>query len=639
MNTRPLVALLLATMPFSLQAKETEQAAADSLISPTQVSNLRDVVVTGTRTPADIRHLSQTVTTVGRDVLTEMERPSVLPTLTEQVPGLFITSRGVMGYGVSGGAAGGMNLRGIASGTGQLLVLIDGHPQYQGIFGHSIADAYQTLMTERVEVLRGPASMLYGSNAMGGVVNIVTRGMHTNGVHTEAILGAGSYGTIQAEATNHVRSGRFSSTVSGQYQRSDNHRANMGFEQYGGFVKLGYDLTQHWNLYADASLTHFNASNPGTLASPLNEADQWITRGSATLAIENHYANTSGALSVYDNFGRHKINDGFGPKYNNNVPQTDLFRSKDAVAGVSWYQSARFFEGNRVTVGLDYQHIYGRAYYTNRETGEIVTTPRRLMQSAHAHENEVAAYADFRQDITSWLTLDAGIRFDHHSTAGGEWIPQAGLVVRPMSDATLKLSVSKGFRNPTNREMYIYGTANHDSLYAERMMNYELSWRHRLCNGRFGYGINLYYLKADNLIQTVAGRNINTGELENKGIELEADWRIDRHWQLNTNHSYLDMENPMVAAPTYKGYLGARFSSGAWTANAGLMQLCGLYTAVGADEVKEHATLLNASVGWQMHRNIGLWLRGENLLGQHYEVNLGYPMPKATFMAGVKVTL
>ena len=96
-------------------------------------------------------------------------QPSILPILTQQVPGLFITARGIMGYGVSGGAAGGMSLRGIGSGSGRLMVLIDGHPQYMGLMGHPIADAYQSLMAERVEVLRGPASVLYGSNARGAL--------------------------------------------------------------------------------------------------------------------------------------------------------------------------------------------------------------------------------------------------------------------------------------------------------------------------------------------------------------------------------------------------------------------------------------------------------------------------------------
>ena len=146
---------------------------------------LADVVVTGTRSTADIRHLPMTVSVVDRQKLTENRRTNVLPTLSEQVPGLFVTSRSMMGYAVSDGAAGGISLRGLGSGAGRVMVLIDGHPQYQGIFGHSISDSYQTMLAERVEVLRGPASVLYGSNAMGGVVNIVTRKMADDGSTTD----------------------------------------------------------------------------------------------------------------------------------------------------------------------------------------------------------------------------------------------------------------------------------------------------------------------------------------------------------------------------------------------------------------------------------------------------------------------
>ena len=158
---------------------------------PEEDRTIDEVVVTGTRNQTDIRHLPMTISTINRAKLTESNRTSILPTLTEQVPSLFVTSRGVMGYGVSGGAAGGINLRGISGGSGQLMVLIDGHPQYMGIFGHPIADVYQTLMTDKVEVLRGPASVLYGSNAMGGVINIVTRKLQEDGVKTDANVGNG----------------------------------------------------------------------------------------------------------------------------------------------------------------------------------------------------------------------------------------------------------------------------------------------------------------------------------------------------------------------------------------------------------------------------------------------------------------
>jgi iron complex outermembrane receptor protein len=616
--TRLFIMLVVSATGYSAHA----ESVTDSL-------TLQEVVVTGTRNATDVRHLPMTVTVIGRETLTEQYQANVLPTVMQQVPGLFVTSRSMMGYGVSTGGSGGINLRGISGGAGQLLVLIDGHPQYQGIYGHPISDSYQTLMAERVEVLRGPASVLYGSNAMGGVMNIVTRSMKEDGMKTSVNLGAGSYGTVQAEASNQLRSGKFSSTVSAQYGRTDNHRPRMGFEQYGGYLKLGYDFNDHWNAYIDANITHFNASHPGTTTSPLFDADQWITRGVVSAALENHYGWTSGAVSAYSNFGRHKIDDG---TVDPTKPTARYFRSKDALTGISWYQSAQLFEGNRLTVGIDYQNIYGNAYYTSKETGDVLDTPNK--QSGRSYRNEIAGYVDFRQDLLSWLTVDAGIRLDHHSVTGTEWIPQAGLVIRPVSTGELKAMASKGFRNPTMREMYLYPPSN-EELEPERIWNYELSWRHRI--DAFSYGLNIFYIKGDNMIQTIQRKNVNTGEIENYGAEIEATWRVNNNLSLTTNHSLLHMEHKIVAAPEYKGFLGANYHKNRWTAIAGLQFISNLYTEVGDQETKENFCLLNASVSYALTKACSLWVRGENLLAQSYEINLGYPMPRATFMGGVNL--
>lgn len=596
-------------------------------------TSLDEVVVTGTRNAVDVRHLPMTVTVLGREQLTEQHQMSVLPTVMQQVPSLFVTGRSVMGYGVSTGAAGGINLRGVAGGAGQMLVLIDGHPQYNGVYGHPISDSYQTLMAERVEVLRGPASVLYGSNAMGGVINIVTRSMHADGVRTHATIGAGSYGTVQAEASNQLRSGKFSSTVSAQYSRTDNHRPDMNFEQYGGYVKLGYDFTPHWNAYVDADVTHFNSSYPGSVTSPVYGADQWITRGVVSAALENHYNRTSGALSVYSNFGRHKIDDGSSDP---SKPTQRYFRSKDALTGVSWYQSAQLFEGNRITAGVDYQHIYGNAYYTSKATGEVLDTPNK--QSGRSYRNEIAGYVDFRQDLLTSLTIDAGIRLDHHSVTGTEWIPQFGVVFRPVTTGEIKLMASKGFRNPTMREMYLYPPSNTE-LEPESIVTYEMAWNQRLLDNRLSYGVNVFYLTGDNMIQQqmVEGRprNVNTGEVENCGAELNLDYRINGQWGVTTNHSYLHMKNPVLAAPTYKGYAGVRYHQGRWSSQAGVQYVSGLYTEVGANEDKENFCLFSASVSHRVWRGLTLWLRGETLIGKReYEVIKGYPLPHATFMGG-----
>lgn len=617
----------------ALAASITVSAQQDSV-------SLDEVVVTGTRTITDVRYLPMTVNVISRGQLTQNNQMSILPTVMQQVPGLFVTSRSMYGYGVSTGAAGGINMRGISGGAGQLLVLIDGHPQYNGVYGHPISDSYQTLMAERVEVLRGPASVIYGSNAMGGVINIVTRKMLQDGVRTNVRVGAGSYGTVTGEASNTVRKGKFSSMVGGEYSRTDNHRPNMGFEQYGGHLKLAYDFTPHWNAYIDADITHFNASYPGQDVKPVYGARQWITRGVVSAAVENNYERTSGALSVFTNFGRHKIDDGSSDAAK---PTTRYFRSKDALTGISWYQSARLFEGNRLTLGIDYQHIYGRAYYTDKVSGAVLDTPNK--QSGRSYRNEVAGYFDVRQDLVEWLTIDAGLRLDHHSITGSEWIPQFGVVVRPLSTGEVKAMVSKGFRNPTMREMFLYPPSN-EELKPERMWNYELSWRHRL--QKLSYGANLFYIDADNIILTTqvgnGKKNLNSGKIRNYGAELEATYHINDMWALNTNHSFLKMKKQqVVAAPKYKGFLGADFRLHRLAVNAGLQYISGLgldSTGDGiADKQEKDFVLLNMSVNYHLNNIVTLWANGENLLAQRYQINYGYPMPRATFMAGVNVKL
>ena len=209
MQIRTLLLLGVSAASLSMQAETLSEETQDT----TQIS---EIVVTGTRNATDVRYLPLTVTSISNEKLKDNFRSSVLPTVTEQTPGLFTTSRGILGYGVSTGAAGSLKIRGVGSGA-QLLVLVDGQPQYAGLMGHPIPDAYQTMMAEKVEVVRGPASLLYGSNAMGGVVNIITRQMNEDGCKSNIRLQGGSYGTFQADGVNRFHMGGFSSVIGAQY--------------------------------------------------------------------------------------------------------------------------------------------------------------------------------------------------------------------------------------------------------------------------------------------------------------------------------------------------------------------------------------------------------------------------------------
>lgn len=605
----------------------------DSLSVQKKVT-IGEVLVTGTRNETDVRHLPMTVSVVNREQIELRNDPSLLPLLTEYIPGLFTTSRGLMGYGVSGGAAGGMSLRGIGGApqaglpTTGMLVLIDGHPQYMGLMGHPISDAYQSLLAERVEVLRGPASVLYGSNAMGGVINIVTRKMQQDGIRTHANAGYGSYNTLQSEVTNRIRKGGFTSIVSGSYNRTDGHRKDMEFEQYGGYVKLGYEVSKAWNVWADVNLTHFNASNPGEVSNPLLDNDQRITRGMTSFALANDYAKTSGTLSFFYNRGKHWINDGYHP---NAEPLDYRFHLRDKMLGVSWYQSVQLFEGNRLTAGFDYFHFGGEAW-NKTLAGERNT-------QADKTQDDVAGYIDFRQSLGDWLTFDMGLRVDHHSQVGTEWVPQIGLSFHLPENSEVKLMAGKGFRYPTIREMYMFRPANPD-LRPERLWSYELSFAQRLLDGRLSYGVNVFYIDGENLIMRmpIDGRplNVNTGKIKNAGVEAQVAYRIVPAWSVDANYSYLHMDNPVLASPEHKLYVGTAFTKGRWNVSTGLQYVAGLYKKLDPEETEDFL-LWNVRGTFRVLDGFDVWVKGENLLAQKYEINAGFPMPKATVMAGVNI--
>jgi len=186
-TTLLLLSILISSILFS-------QEIIHSILNDTV--NLDEVVITGSTTKVNRANIPMAVSVVNNLQIASSSESNVLPILNGRVPGLFVTERGVMGFGVATNAAGQISIRGIGgSPTTRVLMLIDGHPQYMGLFGHPLPDAYVASDVERVEVIRGPASILYGSNAMGGVINIITKKQSSEGLHANGHLMYGSYNT------------------------------------------------------------------------------------------------------------------------------------------------------------------------------------------------------------------------------------------------------------------------------------------------------------------------------------------------------------------------------------------------------------------------------------------------------------
>jgi outer membrane receptor for ferrienterochelin and colicin len=124
---RPILLVLLIITLLTVPHLLFSQQVADSV-------RLDEIIVTGNLSKANLQNVPMSISVISKNQIDAHKQPSLLPILSEEVPGLFVTQRGVMGFGVAAGAAGGITIRGIGgTPTSGVLVLIDGHPQFMGL--------------------------------------------------------------------------------------------------------------------------------------------------------------------------------------------------------------------------------------------------------------------------------------------------------------------------------------------------------------------------------------------------------------------------------------------------------------------------------------------------------------------------
>jgi iron complex outermembrane receptor protein len=405
---------MIVFLNFSLYAQES---ASDTVY-------LDEVVVTGAKIEVSRKLVPVSVSQITKKEIENTGEINVLPTLSTYSPGVFITERNILGFGVATGGSGSISIRGV-SGTPNtnVLVLIDGHPQYQGIFGHPLPDAYVASEVEKVEIIRGPASILYGSNAMAGVVNIITRQQHQDSLSVELMGSYGSYNTQQYYGTIGYKQNKFSVFASVNHDRSDGIRESTDFKITNGYTKIGYQINKHLNLTADLNFANYFANDNGSVNLDIPQPFSIdIDRGKTALSLENSYRNLDGALKFYHNFGTHDLSDGW--------------YSTDRNSGLMLYQTTQLFKGNKLTAGFDAKK-YGGEGNSGMARDSLITI------------NEYAFYTYTQQTVLKKLLISAGLRWEYNSNYGNVLVPMAGINYNPVGTTTLRASVSKGFRSPT----------------------------------------------------------------------------------------------------------------------------------------------------------------------------------------------
>lgn len=602
-----------------LSAVFAPSAHAD-IADSTHINKIDEVVVTGSNHATSRNLLPYTVSTIGSRQIEATGKTQLLSAISGAVPSLFVSQRNMFGFGVSKGGSGGIKIRGVGgSPTSGVLMMVDGQPQFAGLFSHPVADFYKTDYVDHVEVLRGPGSVLYGSNAMGGVINVITKNPHQDGVHTTLTTQYGSYNTWQTTLSNMVRYGRFSSLVSLGYDRTDGTEDNFDFKQANLYAKIGYDISSNWNIAADYSLVNFKAHDP--ISARLTNADyiinQNITRGEASIALRNMYSTTDGAVRFYYSYGNHFIDD---PNH---------FHSLDDRFGILAYQNFRPWHMATATVGFDFNTYTGKIPVSGGNTSGDGTLERKSI-------TEYSPYITLQQALfNNVLTLNGGLRMANSDMFGSHWLPQAGFTLRPIDNWSLKASVAKGYRNPSFMELYLYPPHNPE-LNPESMMNYEVTVSHAFSQ-YLNVDVTGYFAEGSNIIQAVNRKNLNTGSFRNKGIEVSAMSRPLDVLALRASYSYMHTSLAgLIAAPKNQYYIGIDWQAmSKFTVNAELRGVGGLYVANNVEH--QNYALLNLRLTYKPARFIDLFANLDNLTNAKYMINNGYEMPGMTCMGGVKL--
>lgn len=574
-----------------------------------------EIVVTATRTERAIKDLSATVSAITRTEIEAFNANSCMDILNT-LPGLFVQRTGAFGRAD-------VDIRGIGERGRKVMVLVDGRPVKMGLFGCTITHSLPLNNVERIEVVRGPASVLYGSDALGGVVNIITRKL-TEPQQVDYTFSYGTHETFQHRIRAGGSRGRLRFYATADKRQSDGHVDHSAYDGRDFTTQAGYEITNQ--LEAMLSSKYFEAhkeeplrvTDPDTL---LPEAWNDYERGAVDLTFTGAWERWNSSVKLYRNFGEHEFSDGW--------------HSKDFTNGVMLNGSGRPLEENELTVGAEFR----------QQGGERLSAPK-----AEWDKTEVAVFFHDEQVLLGKLVVTVGARYNHDEIAGDVFCPQIGLVFHPREGTTLRGAVNKGFRSPQINELYLFPPSNTD-LKSEEIWNYEVGFAQRIVEG-VDFDVTGYRMKGDNLIQKekVSGkppfRFRNTGTFEFKGIEAGVRAQIGRALSARMHYTYLDPGEKTKGRPGDKVDLSVRY---AWRSLA--FSLTTQYVAdyFGADDRKEPISdylVTHTRLGYEVIPGLRVSLAADNIFNEEYEIYADLPsgaglysMPKRTFTVGVTFEL
>ena len=619
------------------------EPSANTLASQSAMA-LPEVVVTADRLDTPVSQVASSMTVITAKDLERKQTTTVMQAL-EGVPALDVVQNGSPGQNSS------VFIRG--SNPEHTLVLLDGVPLNDPSSTAMAFDDLDHLMTDdvkQIEVVRGPQSLLYGSSAIGGVINILT--LQGDGKAGGSLFfEGGTYGTFREGLS--ARGGNADSNFSLAVSRFDTDGFSTADKTFGNTLPNGdHNTTATLRLgqrpspdvktdllflYGQSRTAlddggGLGADNPDYFA----EGQQFYTRGQASLTLFNGLWEQVLGASFSDHLRKFTDNPSVYQPFDYNRSTYD-----GQVGQVDWQSNLRLLPGETVVAGIQMQQ---QRAFTSADFG---SGPSVFDQTAIAGgyflENEFSPL--------DGLYTSLGGRLDAYSSFGSKvtWRATAAYFV-PGLETKLKATYGTGFRAPSLYQLYSpYGNA---ALLAETSQGWDAGFEQPFGGGQVKVGATYFYNRFENFIDYDYSTNMYfNNQTEARGVETFAGFKLDPTLETRLNYTYTDAHNPLtggqlIRRPQQKGggdifthWGSVDLSASVDYVGDSLDYLFPAPTYQPVPITLSSYWLVGLAASWQADEHFKFFGRVSNLLDQSYEQVYGYGTPGISFYAGTKISL
>jgi vitamin B12 transporter len=603
--TNLLFVLLLSTPAF---AEQTEVV-------------LPEVVVTASRLEEPLDQTPQDAAVITRADIEKKGVPFVIDLLRSQ-PDLQIVQNGGPGTQAT------LLMRG--SGSNQLLLLVDGINFNSPSVGSTDLSSLLTSDIERIEIIKGPLSTLYGSNAMAGVINIITK-KGTGKPKADVNLEGGSFSTYKTTGSVSGGTEKINYRMTASYFQTDgipiakNGVVSNGDKNTAVSSRLGINPTENssvdLNLRYGKDKTNIDndfGSGPVDTLDWVQNHETWLTAITGKVSPWEKYEQSLTLSTLWDDLNYTDPDPAFS--FNN-------FRIKSKTETLDW-QHTLLFDPFTITGGFVYrseeavndgsfdQSIYNKAWYLNATLG--------LIDNA--------------------LILNIGGRNDDHSVFGDAFTYRGGVLLEFKKLALkFKANYGTGFRAPALNELYFpfYGNT---SLIPERSTGYDIGVEKTLSDRKFLMGASFFRQDYVDLIQTnfTTFTADNIGHAQTEGVEINVASQIINNLKLTAAYTYLEALNRdndtfLNLRPRNKVTSSIEWIVAKLTVMGEYQYVSNKYDSYLKRDISPYS-LVNMKGSYLLEQNLSLFARIENLFNADYEEIAGYGTPGLSAYGGVKVS-